>query len=81
MFAQSVQFLMAWTDKLMIGGMLNSEAVGIYHTAFKLSMFSAIALMSINSIASPKFAEKFYNNDFTFSTWLLSLAGLQSKLL
>ena len=33
MFAQSVQFLMAWTDKLMIGGMLNSEAVGIYHTA------------------------------------------------
>ena len=64
MFAQSVQFLMAWTDKLMIGGMLNSEAVGIYHTAFKLSMFSAIALMSINSIASPKFAEKFYNNDF-----------------
>ena len=64
MFAQSVQFLMAWTDKLMIGGMLNSEAVGIYHTAFKLSMFSAISLMSINSIASPKFAEKFYNNDF-----------------
>ena len=64
MFAQSVQFLMAWTDKLMIGGMLSSEAVGIYHTAFKLSMFSAIALMSINSIASPKFAEKFYNNDF-----------------
>jgi len=63
MFAQSVQFIMAWTDKLMLGGMVNSEAVGIYHTAFKLSMFSAIALMSINSIASPKFAEKFANKD------------------
>lgn len=63
MFAQSVQFIMAWTDKLMLGGMVDSESVGIYHTAFKLSMFSAISLMSINSIASPKFAEKFANND------------------
>lgn len=63
MFAQSVQFIMAWTDKLMLGGMINDEAVGIYHAAFKLSMFSAIALMSVNSIASPKLAEKFANQD------------------
>jgi O-antigen/teichoic acid export membrane protein len=73
MFAQSVQFIMAWTDKLMLGAIdtpnvilgltTNSSEVGIYHTAFKLSMFSAIALMSINSIASPKFAEMFGKND------------------
>ena len=80
MFAQSVQFIMAWTDKLMLGAidissviltdsknidviLTNSEAVGIYHTAFKISMFAAIALMSINSIASPKFAEMFGKND------------------
>ena len=63
MFAQSVQFIMAWTDKLMLGNMTNSEDVGIYHTAFKLSMFAAVALMSINSIASPKFAEMFGKND------------------
>ena len=63
MFAQSVQFIMAWTDKLMLGAMTNSEEVGIYHTAFKLSMFAAITLMSINSIASPKFAEMFAQND------------------
>jgi O-antigen/teichoic acid export membrane protein len=41
----------------------NPESVGVYHTAFKLSMFAAIALMSINSIASPKFAEMFGKND------------------
>ena len=76
MFAQSVQFIMAWTDKLMLGAidtssviyestviLTNSEAVGVYHTAFKLSMFAAVALMAINSIASPKFAEMFGKND------------------
>jgi len=63
MFAQSVQFVMSWTDKLMLGSMSTLEEVGIYHTAFKLSMFAAVALMAINSIASPKFAEMFANND------------------
>ena len=40
MFAQSVQFIMAWTDKLMIGNMMTSQDVGIYHIAFKLSIFN-----------------------------------------
>jgi O-antigen/teichoic acid export membrane protein len=64
MFAQSVQFIMAWTDKLMLGNMMGSEEVGIYFTAFKLSMFANIALMAINSIASPKFAELYAKKDF-----------------
>ena len=73
MFAQSVQFIMAWTDKLMLGAIdtpnvilgltTNSSEVGTYHVAFKLSMFAAVALMAINSIASPKFAEMFGRND------------------
>jgi len=73
MFAQSVQFIMAWTDKLMLGAIgtpnvvngitTNIEEVGVYYTAFRLSMFAAVALMAINSIASPKFAEMFAKND------------------
>jgi O-antigen/teichoic acid export membrane protein len=63
MFAQSVQFIMAWTDKLMLGNMTTPEEVGVYHTAFKLSMFASIALMSVNSIASPKFAEMYAENN------------------
>tara|TARA_B100000795_G_scaffold174491_1_gene131738 strand:- start:135 stop:716 length:582 start_codon:yes stop_codon:yes gene_type:complete len=55
---------MAWTDKLMLGNMMGSEEVGIYFTAFKLSMFASIALMAINSIASPKFAELYGKKDF-----------------
>ena len=64
MLAQSVQFIMAWTDKLMLGNMMSSEAVGIYFTAFKLSMFASIGLMAVNSIASPKFAELYGKKDF-----------------
>lgn len=65
MFAESVQFIMVWIDKLMLGNMASSQEVGIYFTAFKLSMIASVSLMAINSIASPKFAEKFVNNDIT----------------
>tara|TARA_B100000214_G_scaffold99396_1_gene69216 strand:- start:176 stop:1504 length:1329 start_codon:yes stop_codon:yes gene_type:complete len=63
MLAQSVQFIMAWTDKLMIGNMMSAESVAIYGVAFRFSMGVSITLMAINSIASPKFAEKFATNN------------------
>ena len=64
MFAQSVQFIMASTDKLMLGSMRSPEEVGIYFTAFKLSMFASVALMAVNSIAAPIFAELYGKKDF-----------------
>ena len=63
MLAQSVQFIMAWTDKLMIGNMISAESVAVYGVAFRFSMGVSITLMAINSIASPKFAQKFAVND------------------
>jgi len=54
---------MAWTDKLMLGNMRSPEEVGIYFTAFKLSMFASIALMAVNSIAAPIFAELYGKKD------------------
>ena len=63
MLAQSVQFIMAWTDKLMIGNMMSAENVAVYGVAFRFSMGVSIALMAINSISSPKFAEKFASDD------------------
>ena len=63
MLAQSVQFIMAWTDKLMIGNMLSAESVAVYGVAFRFSMGVSITLMAINSISSPKFAEKFAVSD------------------
>ena len=63
MLAQSVQFIMAWTDKLMIGNMMSAESVAVYGVAFRFSMGVSITLMAINSISSPKFAEKFASDD------------------
>lgn len=63
MLAQSLQFIMAWTDKLMIGNLMSAESVAVYGVAFRFSMGVTITLMAINSITSPKFAEKFANKD------------------
>ena len=65
LLAQSGQFIMAWTDKLMLGGFMNSADVGVYDVAFKLSMFVNIALTSISSITSPKFAEMYSLGDMS----------------
>ena len=54
---------MAWTDKLMLGSMISAESVAVYGVAFRFSMAVSITLMAVNSISSPKFAEKFANND------------------
>ncbi len=65
MGSQLVQFVMAWTDKLMLGNLMASDQVGIYFTAFKLSMLASLSLMAINSIAGPKFAEMFSKNNIS----------------
>jgi len=52
-----VQFIMAWTDKLMIGNMIDAENVAVYSVAFRFSMIVSITLMAVNSIAAPKFSE------------------------
>jgi len=78
MFAQSVQFVMAWTDKLMIGNMLDPESVAIYGVAFRFSMIVSITLMAVNSIAAPKFAEKFAMND---NNSMAKIAIQSSKLI
>ena len=64
LFAQTGQFVMAWTDKLMLGGFTSSVEVGVYDIAFKLSMIANIALTAITSVTAPKFAELFAIRDF-----------------
>ena len=64
LFAQTGQFVMAWTDKLMLGGFMSSVEVGVYDIAFKLSMIANIALTAITSVTAPKFAELFAIRDF-----------------
>ena len=69
---------MAWTDKLMIGNMLDPESVAIYGVAFRFSMIVSITLMAVNSIAAPKFAEKFAIDDINS---MAKIAIQSSKLI
>jgi O-antigen/teichoic acid export membrane protein len=63
MLASSLFMIMNWTDTLILGAFKNGEEVGIYNVALKVSMLTSIALMAINSIAAPKFAEMWGNKD------------------
>ena len=52
MFAQSVQFIMAWTDKLMLGNMRSPEEVGIYFLILPLLMSSNLPFHIVEVIPS-----------------------------
>ncbi len=57
MLTNSLFFVMNWTDILMLGAFTNEAAVGIYSTAVKIAALNTLALVAVNSIASPKFVE------------------------
>ena len=57
LFASSMNFAKAWTDTLMLAVFLPQAAVGIYHVALKLATLTTLALVSVNVVAAPKFAE------------------------
>lgn len=63
LLAQSITFVIGWTDQLMLGALIDAQAVGIYGAAFKYSTIAVIFLMAINGIAAPKFAEFHGEND------------------
>ena len=64
MLSSSFALLMGWTDILMLSYFKTSTDIGIYNTALKLAAITLIALTSINTISSPKFAEYFAKKDF-----------------
>lgn len=57
LFSNSLFLVMNWTDTLMLSGFHGEDAVGIYNIALKIASLNTIALIAINSIASPKFSE------------------------
>lgn len=63
LLAQSITFVIGWTDQLMLGALIDAQTVGIYGAAFKYSTIAVIFLMAINGIAAPKFAEFHADNN------------------
>lgn len=62
LLASSTAFLMNWTDTLILTYFQPSQDVAVYNIALKFAMVGKVVLMAINSIAAPKFAE-FYGQD------------------
>jgi O-antigen/teichoic acid export membrane protein len=59
----SLALIMGWTDIFMLGMLKSTTEVGIYRVAFRVATMISIALLSVNSIAAPKFAEFWAKKD------------------
>ena len=63
LLASSMMLMINWIDSLAIGYFGNETDVGIYTVLAKISNFISIILISVDSIAAPKFAELFYKGE------------------
>lgn len=57
LFSNSLFLIMSWTDTLFLSAFKSEDLVGVYNVALKIASLNTIALIAINSIASPKFSE------------------------
>lgn len=63
MLSTSLLLISGWINTIMLGIYGSESDVGIYSVIFKIGTFSSMVLMSVNSIAAPKFAELHALND------------------
>ncbi len=57
LLANSMLLVSGWINTIMLGIWSSDSDVGIYSVVLKISTFSAFMLMSINSVAAPRFAQ------------------------
>jgi O-antigen/teichoic acid export membrane protein len=60
--AASIQYIVSWTDVLVLGVFVPSDAVGLYQAAFQTSVLLMLFLQSANSIF-PSIAADLYESD------------------
>lgn len=68
LLAGSMFLIMGWTDTFMLGFYEETESVGFYHVAIKVSNVVSLVLFGINGIAAPKISYSWANKlraDFT----------------
>jgi O-antigen/teichoic acid export membrane protein len=59
LYSSSFALLIGWVNIILLGYFADESEVGIYDSAGRLAALSSIALIAINSIVAPKFAESF----------------------
>lgn len=74
----AMHLVIGQTDIIMLGIMRSEAEVGVYAVALKLAMLTSFVLISINSIAAPKFSELYHTNKIEE---LSSIARKSSKLI
>lgn len=64
MFTTTImQLLMSWSGTLILASYVEESEVGIYNALVRISVFTNITILAINSIALPRFAEAWAAND------------------
>ena len=61
LLAGSMFLIMGWTDTFMLGFYEQTESVGYYHVAIKVSNVVTLVLFGINGIAAPKISYSWAN--------------------
>lgn len=57
-----MNFIMMWSTTLFLGVYGNSNEVGIYATAYRVSLLTSFVLIAVNTVAAPKYAELYSLN-------------------
>ncbi len=78
MLATSLLLISGWINTIMLGIWSTESDVGIYSVILKISTLATFVLMSINSIAAPRFAQLHAKND---SLGLNTYVGQISKVI
>ncbi|MBL7915867.1 MAG: flippase [Bacteroidia bacterium] len=63
LLSSSLVLLSGWINTIMLGIFSTESDVGVFSVILKIATFSSLALMSINSISAPRFAQLYAKND------------------
>jgi O-antigen/teichoic acid export membrane protein len=59
-----MQLTMSWAATLILAAFVSETQVGIYNALVRISVFTNITILAINSLAMPRFSETFAKKDF-----------------
>ena len=82
LISSSIIMIMGWSDVFILGFFVSEEKIGVYSTAIKLGTIVSFAYNAIATIAAPKIASYFSQNNISklketvsFSSKLMLLTG------
>ena len=69
---------MSWAGTLILAAYVSESEVGIYNALVRISVFTNITILAINSLSMPRFAESYAAKNFTS---MKKLAGESARLI